>query len=177
VIGEVDTANTDTNGIQVGKDSSRNPFAQTKPFEPGQTAIGEIGPFRPDDWYAVTDMSGQTLDMTIRYETESGATGQEQITLEIDSPSIDEMTVSAAGTGNDRFDITASVSDPNNDLSRVEFEMRDTANTLVDSHTDDSIDGGTGTVSTADSKQLAIIEIPSIRSPPPYSILLETAKR
>jgi len=148
VIGEVDTANTDTNGIQVGKDSSRNPFAQTKPFEPGQTAIGEIGPFRPDDWYAVTDMSGQTLDMTIRYETESGATGQEQITLEIDSPSIDEMTVSAAGTGNDRFDITASVSDPNNDLSRVEFEMRDTANTLVDSHTDDSIDGGTGTVST-----------------------------
>ncbi len=145
VVGEVDTGNFDTIGIRV--DGSTNTLDRTSPFEPGQTVTGRIGPFRPADLYAITDMSGQTVNMTIEYETASGTTGQQQITLEIDAPSIDSVEITASGTGNDRYDITAAVSDPNGDLSRVEFELLDTTATVVDSSVDDRIGDGTAEAS------------------------------
>ena len=111
------------------------------------------------DGISSVDMSGEDVEITVTYQPASGGTETKTFTItptsegggggggsSAPSATITSATYTAGSSPpTDRYDITADVSDADSDLDRVEYELVDSSDTVVDTATDDGVSGSSDT--------------------------------
>ena len=96
------------------------------------------------------DMSGEDVEITITYQPASGGTETKTFTITPNSggggsggsnPVINSLSTRSPG-GSGQYKLTYDVSDPDSDLAQIEFSLRDSSNSELDSISDSGISGG-----------------------------------
>ncbi|WP_193310539.1 hypothetical protein [Halorubrum halophilum] len=100
--------------------------------------------------FSSVDMSGEDVEITITYQPASGGTETKTFTITPNSggggsggsnPVINSLSTRSPG-GSGQYKLTYDVSDPDSDLAQIEFSLRDSSNSELDSISDSGISGG-----------------------------------
>ncbi|WP_423999680.1 PKD domain-containing protein [Haloarcula salina] len=112
--------------IDVDSDGSLN--AQNPVMSDSSTATFHL--FEFERYWGQTDMTGESVTITVTYERASGGTAQEMFTVtpggesESQLPSADFTITSSGGESNDKWDFDASSSsDPQGDIATYEWDL------------------------------------------------------